>query len=1093
MIMSQLSLLEVQFPIGPLSLESYKERDAKGSKALSSLGKWWGSKPLVLTRAIILAAVFPASDDPERWPSDLEIFLKCMCLDDAGMWRRKIKALPAELCWSTATDEEREALFGDDDKWKRRGLDREMKEALEKRTFYTLGHTAQREYCCRVEQIDGPSPESWEEINAYLQTSVSSLPEIVQQLAAQRFGGRLIVGDAFSGLGSIPFEAAELGCDVYASDLNPVACLLTWGALNIVGGSDEFRDKVHDEQKRIYDEVDAWICEYGLEQSEEGWRAEAYLYCVEMSVPEWDGWRIPIAPSWIIAPKTKTWIELVPIEAEKCFGFRVVNGGGGWSRAKDGTKQEQDVVCPLALWKIFKRDGRHNNTPRTIPYNQLIENAGGLRCWEKQDFVPRPDDLLQERLYCIRWRLPKLKELLEEEQALRSTGKHDSRLQKINVLFSGLGTFFTKPDWMILKKLRQHDWDRERDEVSALERDMTLLKGQKGSKESLKALRAELIKRKEARKEREIVLSRLSALIPRLIYCEPRTYDLDVESRIVKMLNGFFDKWQSAGWIPSWRIEPGEKTDEPIRTKGWTHWHHLFTPRQLLMAGEYSRRIASCEPEVRVALLLNLGRLSDTNARLSRWKDSQGGGIGGTVSVYYNQALNTFLNYAGRGLTSLKPQLQQTHNGYNCSGNKKVRLVDARSVSSGCHLWITDPPYADAVNYEELSEFFLAWYVPHLKASFPDWHTDSMRSRAVKGNDAPFRVAMADCYRRLAEKMPDDGMQVLMFTHKSTDVWEDLALIMWAAGLQVKQVWSVATETSALGIKQGHYVQATYNMVLRKRTGNKMGYVDFITPRVNKRVKDVITRMRQSQVEGGLSRCGYTDTDYLLAAQATATEVVTGHTTIDGVDLEAELRTPNNQRGCSALRTLMDNAKRTATDFLVPPAMERAIKKHGAGDSYQFWRDSAPEEKFLLKGLELEQQGMFKISAFQDLGRAYGLADYESLMGPVRANDSRTVLPEELPRPDAIRFVDISPAERGLWRYSPTRQQYNSLKLLKEGADMDRAVKHLVDSTDFWNTRTSRLAVILAYLRETTAGNNHWREYQDPLAALAIGVENWKA
>jgi hypothetical protein len=189
----------------------------------------------------------------------------------------------------------------------------------------------------------------------------------------------------------------------------------------------------------------------------------------------------------------------------------------------------------------------------------------------------------------------------------------------------------------------------------------------------------------------------------------------------------------------------------------------------------------------------------------------------------------------------------------------------------------------------------------------------------------------------------------------------------------------------------------------------------------------------------------------------------------------------------------MENAKRTATDFLVPPAMERAIKKHGSGNSYQFWRDFAPEEKFLLKGLELEQQGMFKISAFQDLGRAYGLTDYENLMGPVRANDTRTALPEELPRPDAVRFVDIPPAERSLWRYSPTRQLYYSLKLLKEEANMDRAVKHLVDSTDFWNIRTSRLAVILAYLLETTDDNKHWRKYQNHLAALAISVENWKA
>jgi hypothetical protein len=365
-----------------------------------------------------------------------------------------------------------------------------------------------------------------------------------------------------------------------------------------------------------------------------------------------------------------------------------------------------------------------------------------------------------------------------------------------------------------------------------------------------------------------------------------------------------------------------------------------------------------------------------------------------------------------------------------------------------------------------------------------------MRAKAVRGDDSPFRLAMADCYRRLAENMPDDGMQILMFTHKSTDVWEDLALIMWAAGLQVKQVWSVATETAGLGVRSGNYVQATYNMVLRKRTGNQMGFVDFITPQVNKRVREVVTRMRESQIESGLARCGYTDTDYLLAAQATAAEVVTAYASIDGVDLDAELRTPNAERGRSALRTLMENAKRTATDFLVPPAMDRAIRKAGAGDPYVFWRQFCPEEKFLLKGLEGEAQGVFKIGAFQDLGRAYGLAAYEDLMGPTKANDSRTKVPKELPRPDATRFDDVPASERGLWVNSPTRHIYHALKLLAGGAEVDRAVKHLIDTTDFWNTRSTRLAPIITYLQEITAGLEHWAPYQDHLAALAIGVEN---
>ncbi len=139
---------------------------------------------------------------------------------------------------------------------------------------------------------------------------------MVQQLSKKRYGARLKVGDAFSGKGAIPLEAAELGCDVYASDLNPVASLIMWGALNLIGGSDEFRDQVHKAQSEVYAEVDRWLLTKKLETSEEGWRAEAYLYCVEIEVPEWDGWRIPICPTWVIAPKTKTWVELAAISHE---------------------------------------------------------------------------------------------------------------------------------------------------------------------------------------------------------------------------------------------------------------------------------------------------------------------------------------------------------------------------------------------------------------------------------------------------------------------------------------------------------------------------------------------------------------------------------------------------------------------------------------------------------------------------------------------------------------------------------------------------------------------------------------------------------
>jgi hypothetical protein len=54
-----------------------------------------------------------------------------------------------------------------------------------------------------------------------------------------------------------------------------------------------------------------------------------------------------------------------------------------------------------------------------------------------------------------------------------------------------------------------------------------------------------------------------------------------------------------------------------------------------------------------------------------------------------------------------------------------------------------------------------------------------------------------------------------------------------------------------------------------------------------------------------------------------------------------------------------------------------------------------------------------------------------------------------MPRPAALRFDEVPSSDRGVWRYPPTRHIYHALKLLADGADAERAVKHLVDSTDF--------------------------------------------
>ena len=199
---------------------------------------------------------------------------------------------------------------------------------LENAAFLSLSYDQRLQYCCRPEQIVGPSPDSWAVINAHLGTSAASLPELVKELGQRRFGHTPRVGDSFCGGGSIPFEAARIGCEAYGSDLNPVAALLTWASLNIVGGGAEVAEEVRQAQRQVYDAVDRQITEWGIEHREPDpqtgrrWRADAYLYCTEVTCPEC-GWRVPLAPSWVVGKGSKTIVRLIPDRKRKRFDFEV--------------------------------------------------------------------------------------------------------------------------------------------------------------------------------------------------------------------------------------------------------------------------------------------------------------------------------------------------------------------------------------------------------------------------------------------------------------------------------------------------------------------------------------------------------------------------------------------------------------------------------------------------------------------------------------------------------------------------------------------------------------------------------------------------
>ena len=967
--MNDPTFIETQFPVSKLSKESYKERKSNNSQTLTGLGKWWGRKPLVLVRAALLGLLLPASGDPKK---DREIFLKLMTMDEEGLWNRLRGNIPAAEVYEFATETEREFYFAQKaNKWQwKKSATREDRGHMQRRAFNRMGYDKKLTYCVRPEEIAGPSKTAWQAINAHLGTEAHNLPELVHELGKRRFGHPLRVGDAFCGGGSVPFEAAVMGCDVYGTDLSPVSALLTWAAIHLIGGRAETATEIQKAQKQVYDaaghQIDAW----GIERNDEGWRDEAtretigkgwkadyYLYCIEATDPV-TGWRVPLAPSWIIGQKTKTIARLIPDRNTKSFRIEIVQDASIEEMEKiklEGTATD-GIRCPV--------DKEGNLIPpemRTATSFNEIRGREGLRLWENEDLVPRPDDALQERLYCIRWVNPE-------------TGEK--------------------------------------------------------------------------------------------CYRSPTEADLKREVEVLQLLKERFQDWQAKGFIPCRKIESGYNTDQPIRERGWSHWHHLYNPRQLLMIGlfqELAAQTAKTQP-VGTALLLGIGRLADWCSRLSRWNPHAANEKG--EQAYFNQALNTLANYATRAHSALKTTWPLTFSQRHITSDSQVVPLDTRMTTQAADLWITDPPYADAVNYEELSELFLAWYEKRLPILFPEWYADSKRALAVKGADENFRIAMVECYRRLAENMPDNGLQLVMFTHQDVDVWADLALILWSAGLRVTAAWTIATETDT-SFRTGKYVQGTVLLILRKRKETLRGDRSDIYPDVQAEVQRQLKTMLEIDDKEDPN---FGDSDYQLAAYAASLRVMTSYSDIEGINVERELRRVRRAGETSPLTDMIQSAVRIASDFLVPDGLDSGI-----------WKRLLPEERFYLKGVEIEAHGEYRDGVYQEFARGFGIRDYRGLLGSGAANLTR------LKTPDELKGRDLSGEG---FAGSLLRQILFAVYKTAEEDDPRPGLDYLKQEIpNYWDRRQTIIALLNYLSQKPSPAMAHWKKDVEAAHLLLGAVE----
>lgn len=857
------ALIEHLLPVQKLSAEAYKEQEGKQGKTLTTLGSYWkGRKPLILNKACVLGCLLPATTDPVR---DLEIFEMLMGMDLASIEQRL----------DARNDKESRFILS---QHRSVGYHAPYRDWVE---------SALRPDECGEEVFD----HIWTAVNAHLGTSARSFAELVEQLGIMRFGHRPRMADTFCGSGQIPFEAARLGCEVFASDLNPVACMLTWGAFNVVGGDSSFHRELKQAQEQLAAAVQGEIDALHIETDENGWKPKTFLYCIEVTCPQ-TGWKIPLMPTRLISKGRAAVAELIPDSKNKSFAIKVrsgvsereLNESEKGTLFTDGRGQE-----PYLSYSLNGVEYRTKiSTLRGDYRKEDGSNGNRLRPWDKSDFKPHLDDIFQERLYCIQW------------MRLKKTGK-------------------------------KFDYE-------------------------FRAVTSEDLKRERI-----------------------------VEELVAKQLA----EWHAKGWVPDMRIEPGYNTDQPIRERGWTHWQHLFMPRQLLFLALTSKNIRARGDALVAPLLIFLARLTDWSSKLCRY--GTGAARESVAQTFYNQALNTLFAYGVRSFSFAKTYLLEDVVKSTITSSTEVNAQPAHEWNLPADLFITDPPYGDAVNYDEILDFFIAWLRKNPPTQFARWIWDSRRSLAIKGEDEDFRRSMVAAYKRMTEFMPDNGIQIIMFTHQSGSIWADMANIVWASGLQVTAAWYVVTETES-ALREGSYVKGTVLLVLRKRGGAYKTTRDDLAWEIQEEVqKQVDDLTGLNQEAKGLYRDEnvFEDADIQMAGYAAALRVLTRYALIDGRDMTAEALRPRVKGETTFVDGLIAFAVDTANQCLVPQGIPKV-----------HWDKLIGAERFYLKMLDLEARGAKTLDNYQNFAKAFKVRDFKPLLSSHKANDARLKSAVEFGRAD---------------------------------------------------------------------------------------------
>lgn len=321
-------------------------------------------------------------------------------------------------------------------------------------------------------------------------------------------------------------------------------------------------------------------------------------------------------------------------------------------------------------------------------------------------------------------------------------------------------------------------------------------------------------------------------------------------------------------------------------TYGIDAWRGLFNDRQLLVLGTLAREVRCAHAEMIAAgmdpgrakalttyLAFIVDKIADYDSSFCSW-NSKNEQIRNTFPqqsirmAWDYTEVDPFANASGSWAAMAEWTIKAL--AHLCEiplGHVTVRRGNAQQLDYDNDYFdavIVDPPYYDAFQYADLSDFFYVWLKRTIGHLYPELfltpltpkQAEIIENRAEKKSSEyisheEFEFRLQNALNEMARVVKPDGVVTIVFAHTDVEAWERLLRALRLAGLIVTTSWPMRSERASRPTAQISAVLGScVVLVCRKSASVAEGFFDDVVRELDARIAERLSTFDEMHLAG---------------------------------------------------------------------------------------------------------------------------------------------------------------------------------------------------------------------------------------------------